>query len=153
MAGTWSENSRVGTQAFGFLNRLTLRERSKKGVVTGKGDPRGDVICASVERRQAPGLPEPGQGDFGSSTFPGPERGARNSSPSVGVRTNSTLVALPPWASQGHRDMDSQAPDRSSGVPGPAQVSPLLQIHAEALHRRVRAHGAADPLDPGLGAP
>ncbi|XP_036097814.1 ADAMTS-like protein 5 [Molossus molossus] len=49
--------------------------------------------------------------------------------------------------------MDSQTPDRSSGVPGPVQVSPLPQIHAEALHRRVRAHGAADPLDPGLGAP
>lgn len=57
-----------------------------RGVLTGKGDPRGDAIWASVERRQRPGLPKPWQGHLGSRTFPGPERDARNSSPGVGGR-------------------------------------------------------------------
>lgn len=149
MARTCSGNPRIGAPAGGCLSRLTLKEGPENGV----GNRRGDAICASVERRQGPGLSEPGQGDLGSRTFPGPERGARNSSPGVGVRTASILAALPPWASQGHRDMDSQTPDQSSGVPGPVRGSPPPQIRAEALRGLVRAHGAAAPLDPGLGAP
>ncbi|XP_059553312.1 ADAMTS-like protein 5 isoform X3 [Myotis daubentonii] len=50
--------------------------------------------------------------------------------------------------------MDSQTPDQSSGEPGPARGSPPPPpIRAEALHGLVRAHRAAAPLDPGLGAP
>lgn len=74
----------------GFLSRMTLREGlgegQGRGVLAGKGDPRGEAIWASVERRQRPGLREPWQGHLGSRTFPGPERGARNSSPGVGGR-------------------------------------------------------------------
>lgn len=149
VARAWSGNPRIRPAAGGVLGRLTLREGPENRV----GNRRGDAICASVERRQGPGLSEPAQGDLGSRTFRGPERGARNSSPGVGVRTASVLAALPPWASQGHRDMDSQTPDQSSGEPGPARGSPPPPIRAEALHGLVRAHRAAAPPDPGLGAP
>lgn len=87
-------------------------------------------------------------------TFPGPERGARNSSPEVGV---SPRVAPPPWASQGHRDADGRTPGRSPGGEwGGAllvQGSPLPQIGARARNGRAGAHGAAAPPDPGRGAP
>lgn len=106
-----------------------------------------------MERGQRPGLPEPGQGDLGSCTFPGPEHGARNSSPGVGVRAASPRAAPPPWDSQSHRDMDCRTPDLGSGDTGSTRGSPLPQIRAEARHSRARAHGAAAPLDPGLGAP
>lgn len=52
--------------------------------MTGKGGPRGDAIWAPVGRGRRPRLREPGQGHPTWRTFPGPERGARNSSPGRG---------------------------------------------------------------------
>lgn len=98
-------------------------------------------------------LLEPQQGDLGSLTFPGPERGARNSSPEVGVRAVSPRVAPPPWASQGHRGADGRTPGRSSAAPRRVRSSPLPQIGAQARNGRAGAHGATAPLDPGRGAP
>lgn len=88
----------IRTQARQFLSGASLREGEGeglgRGLVTGKGGPRGDAIWAPVGRGQRPRLREPGQGHPTWRTFPGPERGARNSSPGRGQR-RSVPARLP----------------------------------------------------------
>ncbi|XP_047566109.1 ADAMTS-like protein 5 isoform X4 [Lutra lutra] len=149
-------------------------EDQGRGVPAGKGDPRGEAIWASVERRQPLGLPEPWQGHLGSHTFPGPERGARNSSSGVGGRGGqfphgSPALGFPRspgygrWNTRpqfrgtGPRAGQSPAVDPRRGAQRPRGGArgyrPLGPQPGRALGSRVGGAAPGSPPPPAPGSP
>lgn len=122
------------SQARGFLTRLTLREVGREGpeegVVTGKGDPRGDAIWTSVERGQRPGLAEGGA----RATSLGAHSRALSAAPGIAALGVGVGAARP------HATPQPWSPPRSSGY-GLSDSRPLFW----GARARTGQSPAADP--------